>query len=236
MRQYIALIHKDAGSDYGVSFPDLPGCVTAGVDLDDARRMAEEALALHLAGMAEDAEPIPEPSSLEAVMTGRENRDAVAILVKAPPAIAKAVRVNMTLPEDELELIDKFASEQGYTRSGFLLHAAKQAMDAAAKSAQTIEPERIEARRLAKEIVEDGLREKNVTHASASAIAAAVDELIESDPSYIEQAKANIAEAFAEKGELLRERRVSAQRSRRQSEKTAATLSREEKRRISPKS
>jgi predicted RNase H-like HicB family nuclease/uncharacterized protein (DUF1778 family) len=236
MRQYIALIHKDAGSDYGVSFPDLPGCVTAGIDLDDARRMAEEALALHLAGMAEDAEPIPEPSSLEAVMTERENRDAVAILVKAPPAIAKAVRVNMTLPEDELELIDKFASEQGYTRSGFLLHAAKQAMDAAAKSAQTIEPERIEARRLAKEIVEDGLREKNVTHASASAIAAAVDELIESDPSYIEQAKANIAEAFAEKGELLRERRVSAQRSRRQSEKTAATLSREEKRRISPKS
>jgi predicted RNase H-like HicB family nuclease len=33
MRQYIALIHKDASSDYGVSFPDLPGCVTAGVDL-----------------------------------------------------------------------------------------------------------------------------------------------------------------------------------------------------------
>jgi hypothetical protein len=36
MRHYIALIHKDA--------------VTAGVDLDDARRMAEEALALHLVG------------------------------------------------------------------------------------------------------------------------------------------------------------------------------------------
>jgi predicted RNase H-like HicB family nuclease len=113
MRQYIALIHKDADSDYGVSFPDLPGCVTAGVDLDDARRMAEEALALHLAGMAEDAEPIREPSSLEAVMTDRENRDAVAILVKASPATAKAVRVNMTLPEDELELIDKFAAGAG---------------------------------------------------------------------------------------------------------------------------
>ena len=34
-------------------------------------------------------------------MTERENRDAVAILVKAPPAMAKAVRVNITLPEDE---------------------------------------------------------------------------------------------------------------------------------------
>ena len=88
-------------------------------------------MALHLAGMAEDEEPIPEPSSLEAVMADRENRDAVAILVKAPPATAKAVRVNMTLPEDELEQIDKFAAEHGYTRSGFLLHAAKKAIDAA---------------------------------------------------------------------------------------------------------
>ena len=128
MRQYIALIHKDPGSDYGVSFPDLPGCVTAGVDLDDARRMAEEALALHLAGMAEDEEPIPDSSSLEAVMADRENRDAVAILVKAPPATAKAVRVNMTMPENELDEIDRFAAENGYTRSGFLLHAAKKAI------------------------------------------------------------------------------------------------------------
>jgi predicted RNase H-like HicB family nuclease len=132
MRQYIALIHKDPDSDYGVSFPDLPGCVTAGLDLDDARSMAEEALALHLAGMAEDEEPIPEPSSLEAVMADRENRDAVAILVKAPPATAKAVRVNMTIPEDELEQIDKFSAEHGYTRSGFLLHAAKKAIGEAA--------------------------------------------------------------------------------------------------------
>jgi predicted RNase H-like HicB family nuclease len=142
MRQYIALIHKDAGSDYGVSFPDLPGCVTAGVDLDDARRMAEEALALHLAGMTEDEEPIPPPSSLEAVMADRENRDAVAILVKAQPApaTAKAVRVNMTLPEDELEQIDRFAAERGYTRSGFLLHAAKKAIGEATSTNSNAAP------------------------------------------------------------------------------------------------
>jgi predicted RNase H-like HicB family nuclease len=132
MRQYIALIHKDPDSDYGVSFPDLPGCVTAGLDLDDARSMAEEALALHLAGMAEDEEPVPEPSSLEAVMADRESRDAVAMLVKAPQATSKAVRVNLTIPEDELGQIDKFAAEQGYTRSGFLLHAAKRAIVEAA--------------------------------------------------------------------------------------------------------
>lgn len=131
MRQYIALIHKDAESDYGVSFPDLPGCVTAGVDLDDARRMAEEALALHLEGMEQDGDPIPEPSSLEAVMADRENWGGVAILVKAPQKAVRTIRVNVTVPEDELERIDRFADEHGYTRSGFLLRAAKREMKAA---------------------------------------------------------------------------------------------------------
>ena len=37
MRQFIALIHKDTDSDYGVSFPDLPGVISAGSTLDEAR-------------------------------------------------------------------------------------------------------------------------------------------------------------------------------------------------------
>ena len=131
MRQYIALIHKDADSDYGVSFPDLPGAVTAGVDLDDARRMAEEALALHLKGLEEDGDPIPEPSALEAVMADQENRSGVVILVAAPQKATRTVRVNVTVPENELDRIDRFADEHGYTRSGFLLHAAKKEMEAA---------------------------------------------------------------------------------------------------------
>jgi predicted RNase H-like HicB family nuclease len=65
MRQYIGLIHKEAASDYGVSFPDFPGVVTAAKDLDDARAMADEALALHIEGLVEDGEAIPEASSLE---------------------------------------------------------------------------------------------------------------------------------------------------------------------------
>ena len=43
--------------------------------------MAAEALALHLEGMAEDGDAIPEPSSLEVVMADPANRDGVAILV-----------------------------------------------------------------------------------------------------------------------------------------------------------
>ena len=63
--EYIAYLHKDKNSDFGVSFPDFPGCVTAGKTLDEARVMAVEALALHIAGMAEDGAAIPEPSTID---------------------------------------------------------------------------------------------------------------------------------------------------------------------------
>ncbi len=125
MRNYIGLIHKDADSDFGVSFPDFPGVVTAGTDLDDARRMAEEALALHVEGLLEDGEAIPEPSSLDAVMVEPDNKDGVAILVSLKTESRKAVRINITLPEDVLKQIDAFAEAHGLTRSGFLARAAK---------------------------------------------------------------------------------------------------------------
>ena len=41
---YIAIIHKEPDSDFGVSFPDFPGCITAGRTLDEAKEMALEAL------------------------------------------------------------------------------------------------------------------------------------------------------------------------------------------------
>ena len=86
MRHYIALIHKDANSDYGVSFLDLPGVISAGRTLDEARAMAAEALAFHLEGLAEDGEAVPEPSTLEEIMAVAENKDGVAVLVDAPAA------------------------------------------------------------------------------------------------------------------------------------------------------
>lgn len=125
MRHYIGLIHKDADSDFGVSFPDLPGLVTAGTTLDEARDMAEEALALHLEGILEDGASVPEPSSLEEIMADPENRSGVAILVSVKDDQPKIVRVNVTLPGDVLEQIDKYAETHGYTRSGLLAQAAK---------------------------------------------------------------------------------------------------------------
>jgi predicted RNase H-like HicB family nuclease len=48
MTTYIALLRKDEDSDYGVDFPDFPGCPTAGRTLEETRRMAQEALAFHV--------------------------------------------------------------------------------------------------------------------------------------------------------------------------------------------
>lgn len=44
MVHYIALIHKDDDSSYGVSFPDIPGVITAGDTIEEAMQEAAEVL------------------------------------------------------------------------------------------------------------------------------------------------------------------------------------------------
>ena len=78
---YIGVIHKDPDSDFGVSFPDFPGCITAGRTLDEAKVMAIEALEGHIAEMRAAGEPIPVPSSLGAVLADPDFADGAAFLV-----------------------------------------------------------------------------------------------------------------------------------------------------------
>jgi predicted RNase H-like HicB family nuclease len=128
MRGYIGLIHKERDSEYGVSFPDFPGCVTAGASLEEARAMAQEALTLHVRGMLEDGDELPAASSLDEIHKDRANKDSIAVLTVVPAQQAKSVRVNVTFPEDALEAIDRYAERRGYTRSGFLAVAARRAI------------------------------------------------------------------------------------------------------------
>jgi predicted RNase H-like HicB family nuclease len=120
--EYIAYLHKDRESDFGVSFPDFPGCVTAGKTLEEARRMAAEALALHIQGMAEDGETIPEPSALDDVVGDPAMKGSVAFLVSI--GLDKTVRVNITARESQIETIDQRAAEEGMTRSAYMVQAA----------------------------------------------------------------------------------------------------------------
>jgi hypothetical protein len=59
-----------------------------------------------------------------------ENKDAVAVLIEAPAAEVKSVRINITMPADVLDQIDRYAEREGFTRSGFLAQAAKKVMAA----------------------------------------------------------------------------------------------------------
>jgi predicted RNase H-like HicB family nuclease len=127
MTVYIALLRKDRTSDYGVDFPDFPGCVTAGSTVEEAVSMAHEALLFHVEGMVEDGLEIPDPSPLERILTDRHNRKAVPLLVPVDLP-GKPVRVNVIVPDRDLKAIDRYAKRHGMTRSGFLVKAAKRAM------------------------------------------------------------------------------------------------------------
>ena len=63
-RNYPIVIHKDPDTDYCVTVPDLPGCITAGATLDDAQNQALEAIQCHVEGILLDNEPIPEAKSI----------------------------------------------------------------------------------------------------------------------------------------------------------------------------
>lgn len=65
MASFIAVVHKDPSSDFGVSFPDFPGCITVGSTIDEVKDMAHEALTLRIRGMMEDGEKIPLPCRSE---------------------------------------------------------------------------------------------------------------------------------------------------------------------------
>jgi len=78
MTGYVALIHKDQGTSYGVSFPDVPGCISAGDTIAEAIDNAAEALAGHLALLRADGDPRPEPRSMGAIKADPDLADDVA--------------------------------------------------------------------------------------------------------------------------------------------------------------
>lgn len=60
--RYPILIEGGPPSNYSAWSPDVPGCVAAADSIENVEREMREALAFHLEGLAEDGEPLPEPS------------------------------------------------------------------------------------------------------------------------------------------------------------------------------
>jgi len=59
---YLVLIEGGPPSNYSAWSPDLPGCVATGETQEEVEGEMREAITFHLEGMAEDGDPLPEPS------------------------------------------------------------------------------------------------------------------------------------------------------------------------------
>ncbi|MFZ5819663.1 MAG: type II toxin-antitoxin system HicB family antitoxin [Chloroflexota bacterium] len=124
--RYPVVIHKDPDSDYGVTVPALPGCFSAGKTLDEALQEVTEAIECHLEGLLMDGESIPTPHSIEYHQNDPDYAGGVWAVVSIDLAklSGKTTRVNITLPERVLKLMDRYAAENGGTRSGLIAQAA----------------------------------------------------------------------------------------------------------------
>ncbi|MET0632595.1 MAG: type II toxin-antitoxin system HicB family antitoxin [Xanthobacteraceae bacterium] len=95
MPHYVAIV-EDAGPDkaIGIWFPDLPGCFSAGDDVDEALRNAEEALALYAEAEAKEGRDLPVPRTLSALRedpaAASDLRDHMVVLVTLNMAAARA--------------------------------------------------------------------------------------------------------------------------------------------------
>ncbi len=125
-RKYIAVMDQEKDG-FGIVFPDFPGCVTTGKNMNDALRRAREALELHLQAMVKDGDRIPEESDLEKVsewVAECEGKTHLAwIGVNLP--VSKAVRINITIPENLLRQVDKKLAGRKNRRSAFFANAVK---------------------------------------------------------------------------------------------------------------
>ena len=127
--RYIAFIHKDPDSIYGVSFPDVPGCISAGDTIDDAVRNAVEALSGHIRMLEADGDSVPSPRDFDAIMNDPElAEDREGDMTTVVPLVrdqGSSTRINVSLDLGLLEAIDAAARERGQTRSAFLASAAR---------------------------------------------------------------------------------------------------------------
>jgi predicted RNase H-like HicB family nuclease len=123
--RYPVVIHKDRKSDYGVTVPDLPGCFSAGVTLEDALTNAVEAIECHLEGLLLDGDEIPQAQPVEAHLKNKNFAGGTWALVSVDLSrlASKTKRINITMPERVLSLVDEQARREGETRSGLLARA-----------------------------------------------------------------------------------------------------------------
>jgi predicted RNase H-like HicB family nuclease len=126
---YAAQVYVEDGA-FGIVFPDLPGCVSVADSGDQIAEMATEALSLHIEGMLEDMDPLPDPTSVDRLERDPDGNWVTTLLVTAEPEPASE-RVNVILPKGLLRQIERFTTARGMNRSALLSLAARHYLDTA---------------------------------------------------------------------------------------------------------
>jgi predicted RNase H-like HicB family nuclease len=124
---YPIYVCKEPDSAYGVTFPDFPGCFSAADDAQDIARMAQEAVEAHFSG---DDAPIPAPTAPDAWLDDPDYQGGFWMMVDIDlsKVHGKAVRLNISLPENLVQRIDAAAKARHLSRSAFLAMAATREM------------------------------------------------------------------------------------------------------------
>lgn len=120
MTRYIGILSKDDDSAFGLHFPDLPGCVSAGDSEEEA--IANAAIALRL--WSEDVDDLPRPSTMAELRTREDVREdlsegGVAILVPLI-TVGRKLRLNIMLEPSIVAATDEAAKAAGVSRSQFI--------------------------------------------------------------------------------------------------------------------
>lgn len=122
---YIAFVHPpEDGSEWGVTFPDLAGCVSAGPSFESAVEAAQEALLGHLALLAADGDPLPVARTLSQIQADpaavAEATGAIMQLVTPAEPASERVRVDLILDRGLLRRADEAARARGLSRTAFI--------------------------------------------------------------------------------------------------------------------
>ena len=122
---YIAIVHKDKDSTYGVTLPDFPGCFSAADEIGDIQRGVQEAVEVYAEG--EEGFLPPVPKTLDEVSSMKEAEGGVLMLVDVSFDFLDetVVPVNISMPAYMRERIDRAARKRGLTRSAYLVRAAQ---------------------------------------------------------------------------------------------------------------
>lgn len=128
---YVAVIEKDADSAYGVWFPDVEGCFSAGDTLEEAVANAAGALRQHVEVLESAGKPVPAARPIDDILPDEDVATAVetgAVLFAVPlfADAGRTVRINVSLDKGLVDQIDAAALARGLTRSAFLAQAARE--------------------------------------------------------------------------------------------------------------